>query len=219
MSLPSSADLPSTFAAPADLARAMVEFGVEVPFKKGNVLISSKTDSRDVYWIKKGRVQVTVLSPAGRETILRSVDEGQCFGEMSAIDGARRSANVTALSDGLAVRVTASVFLDVLRQSSGLSLWFMRLYTQQIRDLTDRIFELSTYGVATRLHCEILRLVMQNGVERGPCIIRRAPTHADLAARIGTNRESVTREMGLIADAGVLMQKGRSLTIFDVGKF
>ncbi len=217
MYLPEPPDLPNTLATPDDLAHAMLDYGVEITFKKGNLLISSNAQNQDVYWIKKGRVQVTVLSPAGRETILRTVDEGQCFGEMAAIDGARRSANVTALSDGLAMRMAGASFLDVLRQSSDLSLWFMRHYTQQIRELTDRIYELSTYGGATRLHCEILRLVMQNGVERGPCIIRRAPTHADLAARIGTNRESVTREMGLIADAGILTQKGRSLTIFDVG--
>ena len=218
MYMPEPTDLPNGFHAPAELAQAMADHGVEMPFQKGKLLISSNAHNQDVFWIKRGKVQVTLLSPAGRETILRTVNEGQCFGEMAAIDGARRSANVTALSDGIALCMNGETFLNVLRQSGDLSLWFMRLYTRQIRELTDRIYELSTYGVAARLHCEILRLVMQNGVESGPCILRRAPTHAELAARIGTNRESVTREMGLIADAGVLNQKGRTLTIYDVAK-
>ena len=217
MYMPELTDLAVGFSAPAELASAMMANGVEVPFKKGQTLIASNADNQDVYWVRKGRVQVTLLSPTGRETILRNVEEGQCFGEMAAIDGSPRSANVIALSDGQALRISGPTFLDILRRSGDLSLWFMRHYTRQIRELTDRIYELSTFGVAARLHNEILRLVLQSGVEQGEYVLRRAPTHAELAARIGTNRESVTREMGVMADMGLLKQKGRSLTIFDVG--
>lgn len=211
------ADVPNVYTAPPELAMAMQAHGVEFPFHKGQLLISSLSEHQDVFWIKMGKVQVTVLSPSGKETILSVLEEGHCFGEMAAIDDAPRYANVTASTDGIALRLTNSAFLEILRQSSDSALWLLRLYTRHIRDLTDRIYELSSYSVATRLHGEIMRMVMQTGVHDGMCILRHSPTHAEIAARIGTNRESVTRELGLLAELGILKQKGRNLTIFDVG--
>ena len=216
MFLPDGKNEPQAFIAPAPLAAAMAEFGDEVPFQKGKVLVSNQSHDRDVYWIRRGKVQVNILSPSGRETILRIIDEGHCFGEMSAIDGFRRSANVIALTDGVAMRLSEAAFLTEIRKSSELALWLLRQYTHRVRELTDRIYELSTYSVGVRLHCELLRLVMQAGIERGPVVLRKSPTHAELSARIGTNRESVTREMRALATAGIIQQKGRSLTILDV---
>ena len=90
MYMPEPTDLPNGFHAPAELAQAMADHGVEMPFQKGKLLISSNAHNQDVFWIKRGKVQVTLLSPAGRETILRTVNQGQCFGEMAAIDGPGR---------------------------------------------------------------------------------------------------------------------------------
>jgi CRP-like cAMP-binding protein len=42
------------------------------------------------------------------------------------------------------------------------------------------------------------------------------PTHADLAARIGTHREAVTRELNLLAGEGILRQSGRKVEILSV---
>ncbi len=207
---------PDIILVPHALVDAMRARGEVLNFRKGNVILTANTDSQEVYLIQRGSLQVTMLAPNGRETIFRTIGAGQCFGELSAIDGSRRSANVTALSDGSALWMTKQAFLGVLRASGELSLWFLQQYTHQIRELTDRIYELSTYAVSTRLQCELLRLVMQGGVDTGTFVIRRGPTHAELAARIGTNRESVTREMGLLADAGILTQKGRSLTVHSV---
>lgn len=208
-------DVPSAFVLPMELAMAMTSNGVEVPFEKGQLIVSNHAFERDVFWIKQGKVQVTLFAPSGRETILRIIGEGHCFGEMSAIDGERRSANVTALTDGMAIRLSGPAFVDTLRRSTDLSFWLLRQYTRQIRELTDRVFQLTTYSVGMRLHSELLRLVLQAGTTDGQCILRNAPTHAELAARIGTNRESVTRELRTLATAGILQQKGRSLTILD----
>jgi len=95
------------------------------------------------------------------------------------------------------------------------ALWLARRLTAQVRDLTERVFELNALRVSSRLHCELLRLCHGVGGEAKCVTIEPAPTHSDLAARIGTHREAVTREMGDLADKGILAQERRRITILD----
>lgn len=202
--------------APASLVEAMLEHGDAMPFRKGSLILSAESIGQEVYLVRRGSVQVAVLSPNGRETILRDIGAGQCFGELAAIDGGPRSANVTALADGSLVWVRRERFLRILAEHADVSLWFLAQYSRQIRELTERIYELSSHNVASRLQNELLRMAHVSGVESGEFLIRRAPTHAELAARIGTNRESVTRELRHLADERLITQKGRYLTIHSV---
>lgn len=202
--------------APASLVNAMVEHGDAMAFKKGSLILSAEAASNEVYLVRRGSLQIAILSPNGRETILRDIGAGQCFGELAAIDGGPRSANVTALSDGSLVWVRRESFLKILADHPDISLWFLSQYSRQIRELTDRIYELSSHGVGARLQSELLRMAQMSGAESGEFLIRRAPTHAELAARIGTNRESVTRELRQLADDGLVTQKGRNFTLHSV---
>ena len=63
-----------------------------------NLSSTSKTKSSDVYFIIAGEVRVLIRTVAGKEVILGESRAGQFFGEMTAIDGTKRSANVTALT-------------------------------------------------------------------------------------------------------------------------
>src|SRR3546814_9113050 len=65
----------------------------------------------------------------------------------------------------------------------------------RIRLLTERLFELNSLAVRDRLHCELLRLCLAAGISDNRAVIEDAPTHSQIAARIGTHREAVTREL------------------------
>ena len=202
--------------APASLVNAMVAHGDAMAFRKGSLILSAEAATSEVYLVRRGSLQVTIISPNGRETILRDIGAGQCFGELAAIDGRPRSANVTALSDGSLLWVRRGTFVKILADNPDISLWFMAQYSRQIRELTDRIYELASHGVGARLQSELLRMAQLTHSENGEFLIRRAPTHAELAARIGTNRESVTRELRQLAEEGLVTPKGRNFTIHSV---
>jgi hypothetical protein len=88
----------------------------------------------------------------------------------------------------------------------------------QVRILTERVFELSALNVQSRLHCELLRLGVQAGVSDNEARIRPSPTHTDLANRIGTHREGVTREMRSLVRQGLLEQFRRELVVRDIAE-
>ena len=82
--------------------------------------------------------------------------------------------------------------------------------------LTDKIFELSALNVRSRLHCELLRLAAAVGVVDDQALIRPSPTHVELANRIGTHREAVTRELRDLTNQGILTQTRKQLHIKDI---
>jgi CRP-like cAMP-binding protein len=91
-----------------------------------------------------------------------------------------------------------------------------RRLTTQVRSLTNRVFEMSALHVQARLHCELLRLARTRGDADG--LVDPAPTHEELANRIGTHREAVTREFGLLSDQKILESGRRRLRFLDIGR-
>ena len=94
----------------------------------------------------------------------------------------------------------------------------VRRLVTSVRSLTERLFELIALNVQTRIHCELLRLA-QGGEQRGGIIeIRNPPTHAELANRIGTHREAVTRELTALSGMKIIRHGRRSLQILDLAR-
>ena len=108
--------------------------------------------------IVDGRVRIEIYTAAGRQVAFRDMGEGDMVGEIAAIDQGRHSADVTALSNGLAAVITAADFRRLLMEHDEVAVRFMRYLVQLIRLLSDKVVELSTLGVRNRIHGEILRL-------------------------------------------------------------
>jgi CRP/FNR family transcriptional regulator, cyclic AMP receptor protein len=202
----------------AELRQEFLIRAVMITAKRGQIIVSAGASSNDLYLIVEGRVNVSLPSPTGRETIVREIHTNQVFGELSAIDYQPRSADVIAVENSQLAVLSSAKFVEMVSEVPQASLWLAQHLSAQIRLLTSRIFELSTLAAGSRLHCELLRLAIANGASDDMAIIKRAPTHADFAARIGSNRETVTRELRLLNDEGVLEQLGRTLTIKSVAK-
>ncbi len=181
--------------------------------RRGQIVIADETQSTDVYLIVSGRMQISLLSSHGRETILRDMGPGRLFGELAAIDDHPRSANVIALENSILAVLSAADFRDFLSNVPEAGLWMAQQLASRVRNLTEKVFEMATMPVSHRLQSELTRLAVDAGIHDDRSIIAQVPTHADLAARIGTHREAVTRELGLLASEGIVSQAGRTLTI------
>jgi CRP-like cAMP-binding protein len=90
----------------------------------------------------------------------------------------------------------------------------LRHLTTQVRALTERVFEFSTLAVRNRVHAELVRLARDHG--GNDAVIRPAPTHTEIASRISTHREAVTRELNRLEDLGLIVREGRSLRVADL---
>jgi CRP-like cAMP-binding protein len=203
---------------PADLRDAYLARAQRIKVRRDQTIISEGSDSTEVYLICKGRVQISLFSLHGKEVILREMGPHHIFGELAAIDRQPRSANVVAVEDSVLAHMRGEQFVEFLGVVPQAGLWMSQLLVARIRNLTSRAFELATLPVAGRVQSELLRLAREADVSSDRLVIHPMPTHSDLAARIGTHREAVTRELNLLAKEGILRQLGRRVEIMSVAR-
>ena len=186
--------------------------------RRRQIILVAGDTTTDCYLILSGRIQVSLLTPNGRETIVREIKAHHIFGEMSALDLRPRSADVVALVDSQLAKVSSDGLHRLISEVPNVAIWLAQHLTLQIRHLTNRVYELSTMAAGSRLQCELLRLCIESGIAGDSATIEPVPTHAEFAAKIGTNRETVTREFGLLSMEGVLVQSGRQMIINSVDR-
>ena len=158
------------------------------------------------------------LVAGGRAVAFRRIDPGEVVGEFAAIDGQGRSATVEAVRPCVALSIGAPLFWELTETDRGFAAAVMRHLVGLLRALTARIVEFSTLGVKDRIHCELLRLAKKALEEGGKSELNPAPTHSDLAARISTHREAVSRELSRLSKLGVIERKGRTITVKNLAQ-
>ena len=184
----------------------------------GRRITSRDSPDRDVYLIVSGKVQITAYSLAGRQVTYRDIEAGEWFGDLAAIDGQPRSADVDALEESVLARLTPAEFMQLLHDHPVVCERILRGLVTLVRNLTERVFEFSTLGVRNRVQTELLRMAKEAGVEGNSARLTPAPKHAELASKVGTNREEVTRALSAMTKQGLVQRSDRALVIADVAR-
>lgn len=179
-------------------------------------IITHADPSTDVYFVVSGQVRATIFSATGKEVTFRDLGPGEMFGDLSAIDGEPRSATVITLAESLILSMPGEVFIKVLHNNPKLCLTKLKDLAHLVRLLTERIVEMSTLGVKNRIHAELLRLAQGVKSENNTVVISPVPTHANIASRVSTHREAVTRELNELAQSGLLERQSGTLIIKDM---
>ncbi len=179
-------------------------------------IIELEDERCDVYFLLSGRVRVTYFSVSGREVSFGDRGPGQVFGELAAIDGKARSATVVALTECSVASLPAAEFRALLAHHERIADAVLRHLAAKVRLLTERVVEFSTLAVRNRIHAELLRLAQAGTPLAKGAAISPAPTHADIASRISTHREAVTRELAELARAGLVVKRGGDLVVPDL---
>jgi CRP/FNR family cyclic AMP-dependent transcriptional regulator len=183
----------------------------------GQMILQRQDDSRDVFFVVSGRVSAIYHSASGRELRLSDSVAGDIFGDFAAIDGEPRSADIVSMTPTLIASMSADLFWEVLRRHPSVSAAMLLRLTRIARGKLQRLVELSTLTVRSRVHAELLRLAQTaSGSQRPSAVIAPAPTHAEIASRIGTHREAVSRELSELARAKLIERRGGTLVIRNV---
>lgn len=185
-------------------------------YKHGELIVAHGDSDRDVFFLLEGRARVTLFSEEGKEIAYRDLTPGDIFGELACIDGGARSASVVALQDSRAARVPAAAFRALVESHPRLAWSLLEHLSWLLRRMTDRVYEFSTLVVRERLILELIRRAHENTLVDGKVSIEPAPTHFELAARISTHREAVSREMSSLAKRGLIAKRGNKLLLTDL---
>lgn len=176
-------------------------------------MLTVEDESSDVYFVLNGRVRATIYSLGGKEVAFRDIGTGLQFGDLSAIDGEPRSANVVTLEDSLIAWMPPQAFWSVIEAHPSVAAALLKGFAGLVRQLSERVVEFSTLGASNRLHAELLRLARNVDAHSNSTALPRPPTHAELASRISSHREAVSREMQRLSESG-LIEKGQGELLF-----
>jgi CRP/FNR family cyclic AMP-dependent transcriptional regulator len=202
---------PKTFLSVIDGGRELVSFA-----KKQTIFLQG--DAADsVFYIHKGKVQLTVTSKTGKEAVIGLLKEGAFLGENCLTGEPLRLCSASALTDCSLMRIEKNVMIKTLHEEPALSEIFVAyLLARNIQyqtDLVDQLFNSSEKRLA-----RILLMLSHLGKEGAPETVVPKISQETLAEMVGTTRSRVNffmnkfRKMGFIDyDRGGKMQVHSSL--------
>ena len=188
---------PKTFLSTIDSGRKIATFPQKQP-------IFVQGDSSDcVFYIKKGKINLTVVSKTGKEATIGILNEGDFFGEGCLTGQPLRLCSATALTDCSVMRIDKKYMMQVLHREHAFSDMFVAyLLTRNIRyeeDLVDQLFNSSEKRLA-----RILLLLAHFGKEG----VLETPipkiSQETLAEMIGTTRSRVSFFMNRFRKLGFI---------------
>ena len=185
-------------------------------YQPNEQVIDRFSDSRDLYLIVEGRARVVNYSVTGREVTFDECEEGEYFGELAALDGEPRSANVIALNELNVACLSQEAFNRLLLEQPQVTLKILRGLAKIVRASNKRIMDLSTVGANNRVHAEILRLAIPGVRTDNTAIVSPFPIHGDIASRVSTTRETVNRVFSDLSRRGIVKRSKSNLVVLDL---
>jgi CRP-like cAMP-binding protein len=170
-------------------------------------------ESGDIFClIREGQVKVTMISPEGKEIILKLLGPGDFFGEMALLDDEPRSATVVATEPLEIVTIWRNDFLQILQENFTLTRKLLAELSRRLRSASSRIESLATMDVYGRLARFFLDLARDQGkvLDNGYVAVTR-PTHQAMANMIGTSRETVSRLIHDLMRQNLLISEGKTI--------
>ena len=196
----------------ADLA-SLAQLTSHRKYAKDAVVFFENDPGDSFFMIIEGRIKVTILGDDGREIILTMLGPGDFFGEMSLLDDEPRSATAIAAVDCELLSLSRTDFQTVATKRS-ITRWLIKVLTARLRRANQQISTLALLDVYGRVARAIVDMAKDEGrrLKDGRIAFRR-PTHQEIANRIGTTRETVTRMLKDLARQGLIHVDAKEIIV------
>jgi CRP-like cAMP-binding protein len=183
-------------------------------YEKDAVIFFENAPGDSLFVIVEGRVRVTILGDDGREIILSLLGPGDFFGELALIDNEPRSATTIAAQDSELLCLSRSDFEAAVREHSSITKGLLNVVVARLRHANHQISTLALLDVYGRVARVLLEMAREEGkrLKDGQISFRR-PTHQEIASRIGTTRETVTRMLRDLQRQGLVRVEGREMRV------
>ncbi len=182
-------------------------------YRKGDVIFHKTDLGTDLYIVNSGRLKAVLADDDGDEIVLAQFGKGAFFGELSLLDGKGRSATIVADSDAELAILKKDVFLDMLYKEPRIAVELMATIVERLRGADEQIESLAFHEVGERLVRTLLDAAAAEKPHVKGFLKAGRLTHKELAARIGSSREAVSKCMKVLSTKGILKESGGHILI------
>ncbi len=179
------------------------------------VFVLEQDWGESLYLLRSGLAKVRLFTPDGDEVVLSVLGVGEVFGEMAALDGAARSADVVALTPVTVLKLRGAPFAALLRQEVALALALARLEAARLRDLNQR-FALQSSDGTTRLLAALAYLARRSSPADDPQAPIPPLAQRELGLLAGLARETASRTLSKLRSRGTVVEEHGNLRIVDL---
>src|SRR6266851_6964179 len=176
-------------------------------YRKGQVIYAQGDPADAVFYIQKGRVKLTVVSPRGKAAVVAMVGPGEFFAEGCLAGQPLRTASAVAMTEATLIRIERRAMVAALHGPSALTELFMaHLLSRTARmeeDLVDQLFNSSEKRLA-----RVLLMLAHFGKEGKPEPVLPKISQETLAEMIGTTRSRVNGFMNKFRKLGFIEYNG-----------
>lgn len=192
--------------------KALARVAVRRRYDAGQMIFVEGEPCAGLFIVERGRVKIFKLSPGGREQILHIFGAGEGFNDVAVLDGGPNPVNVMALEPTSVLVIDRPSMVDLLERYPALSRAVIENLASRARHLVSLVEDLSLRTVVGRL----AKLLLEQA--SGEVDLERFPqglTHAQMAARLGTVREVITRSLHKLEDEGIIKIERHRIAILD----
>lgn len=187
----------------------LVAAGTLRRYAKGESLFHESEPGKGLFFVQAGMVKVFKLSETGREQILAVQRPGDSIAELPVFDGGTYPASAAAMDDATVLFIPAADFRGLLVRHPALCQAVIRALARRLRKMVDLVEDLSLRGVRQRL----ARLLLEESGGKRTFLL--AFTNEELAARLGSVRDVVSRTLSALQADDFIRLKGRQVEILD----
>ncbi|PKK83613.1 MAG: transcriptional regulator [candidate division Zixibacteria bacterium HGW-Zixibacteria-1] len=178
---------------------------------KDKIIFFEGDPAEGFYVLLSGRVRIYKASPDGKEYTIHIIKPGQLFAEAAIFKGHEYPANCATVENSSVAYFPKDAFLNLLKKYPEISLKIIGSLASFVRDFNRQVEELSLKEVPARLASYLLNLAEQKGSNS----VYLDSTKTELANRLGTISETLSRNLKKLSDLGVISVNGREISIID----
>lgn len=185
-------------------------------FERGGQVFAQGDPARDFYAVVTGKVKLYKLSPEGKVHIVRFVSRGELFAEAVAFSGGRYPVFAEAVMKSTLLSFEARPFLNLVSSDPRLARKVIVALSQRLESVVGILGQLALSDLTARLAKYLLDLSLKaqrSGLDGS--LVRLDIRKSDLAARLGTVSETLSRSLGRLRKDHVIEVKGNEIRILD----
>ena len=172
-----------------------------------DIIFSQGDPANSVFYLKKGKVKVSVISPQGKEAVVGILSEDEFLGEGCLIGQPKRLATATAMTECITMQVERTEIQRVLRDEPAFSQMFVSHILSNSARVEEALIDQLFNSTEKRL-ARVLLLLANFGKEGRPEPITGKISQETLAEMIGTTRSRVSHFMNKFRDLGFIDYNG-----------
>ena len=164
-----------------------------------------------MFLITRGSVRIFKSSASGREILLTMENAPASIAEIPVFDGGTYPASAAAADDVTAYFILKTDFQRLCRENPDLALKVLTIIGKRLRTLVTMLHQVTFGGIRQRLAQTLLDFEQQSG--GSPFTLPE--THHELALRLGSVREVISRNLGRFQAQQFIRTQGREVTILN----